>query len=226
MEDISTALRERRCIRRYRPDPVARELIEEILEEARWAPSAGNTQSTYVYVVTDAALEKVKALLVDHAEREVPPAPDIPSAPMPPYLQARMAALFKERADYVADEERRLGLTGEKASPPAAMAMARLFGAPVLLLLAADEQNARDYGCLDAGLFAANIALAARARGLGTCLLVSTLRASVALHKVLPHAEGKSFIIAMTLGIPDPDAAINRFPRNRLAVEEFTTFIA
>lgn len=37
-------LRARRSIRRYRPDPLPRALIDELLEAATWAPSAHNRQ--------------------------------------------------------------------------------------------------------------------------------------------------------------------------------------
>ncbi len=37
-------IRNRRSIRRYRPDPVARDVIETLLTAAIWAPSAHNRQ--------------------------------------------------------------------------------------------------------------------------------------------------------------------------------------
>jgi len=37
-------IRSRRSIRRYRPDPVSREVIDHLLESAMWAPSAHNRQ--------------------------------------------------------------------------------------------------------------------------------------------------------------------------------------
>lgn len=46
----------RRSVRRFRPDPVSRESIERILDVARLAPSAGNSQPWEFVVVTDAAM--------------------------------------------------------------------------------------------------------------------------------------------------------------------------
>ncbi|RIK16430.1 MAG: nitroreductase family protein, partial [Chloroflexi bacterium] len=40
--DIFEAIQTRRSIRRYLDKPVPREIIEEILDAARWAPSAHN----------------------------------------------------------------------------------------------------------------------------------------------------------------------------------------
>lgn len=42
----------RRSIRRYRPDPVPREMIESVLEAAIWSPSAHNRQPWRFAVVT------------------------------------------------------------------------------------------------------------------------------------------------------------------------------
>ncbi len=43
-ESLFETIASRRSIRRYRPDPVARTLIESILQAAIWAPSAHNRQ--------------------------------------------------------------------------------------------------------------------------------------------------------------------------------------
>jgi nitroreductase len=47
-------LRYRRSIRGFRKEPVPRKLIEEMLDAARWAPSAGNAQPWEFVVVEDA----------------------------------------------------------------------------------------------------------------------------------------------------------------------------
>jgi nitroreductase len=46
-------LRGRRSIRRYRTDPVPDEMIEQLLEAGRWAPSANNLQPWNFVVVQD-----------------------------------------------------------------------------------------------------------------------------------------------------------------------------
>ena len=53
--DLWAAIRTRRSIRAYKPDPVPRALIEKVLEAARIAPSAANRQPWHFFVVTDAA---------------------------------------------------------------------------------------------------------------------------------------------------------------------------
>ena len=61
--DIHDAIRTRRSVRAYRPDPIPEEVLTRVLDAARVAPSAGNGQPTRLILVTDAgAREKLAAL--------------------------------------------------------------------------------------------------------------------------------------------------------------------
>ncbi|MFC1982366.1 nitroreductase family protein [Chloroflexota bacterium] len=60
--DVTEAIRTRRSIRRYKPDPVDEETLKTVLEAARLAPSWGNKQCWRFIVVRD---NNVKAELAD-----------------------------------------------------------------------------------------------------------------------------------------------------------------
>ncbi|MFP4346376.1 MAG: nitroreductase family protein [Anaerolineales bacterium] len=60
-QEALTLLKERRSIRRYRPDPVPEALLEQVLEAGRWAPSASNRQPWHFVVVRDEAVRKAVA---------------------------------------------------------------------------------------------------------------------------------------------------------------------
>ncbi len=49
--ELSEAIKGRRSIRRFKPDPVPRDVLEKILELAQWAPSAMNGQDWRFIVV-------------------------------------------------------------------------------------------------------------------------------------------------------------------------------
>ena len=51
--ELTEAIMTRRSIRRYKPDPVADEVLERCLEAARWAPSWANTQCWRFVIVRD-----------------------------------------------------------------------------------------------------------------------------------------------------------------------------
>ena len=60
--DFTTVVETRRSIRRYKSDPVADDIIVQILSSARVAPSAGNRQPCHFIVVKDAATKKALGL--------------------------------------------------------------------------------------------------------------------------------------------------------------------
>ena len=60
--ELMEVIRNRRSIRRYKPDPVPEEEIKYILEAARLAPSWANTQCWHFVVVTDPAVKEKVAL--------------------------------------------------------------------------------------------------------------------------------------------------------------------
>ncbi len=51
--DVMQAIRERRSVRKYRPEPVTEEALNTILEAARWAPSWTNSQCWRLILVQD-----------------------------------------------------------------------------------------------------------------------------------------------------------------------------
>lgn len=53
--EVLIAIKERRSILRFRPEPVEDEEIQAILEAGRWAPSCGNSQPWEFIVVKDEA---------------------------------------------------------------------------------------------------------------------------------------------------------------------------
>ena len=57
-ESVLALLKGRRSIRRYRPDPVPDEMVEQLLEAGRWAPSASNRQPWAFIVVQDEAVRR------------------------------------------------------------------------------------------------------------------------------------------------------------------------
>jgi nitroreductase len=66
--DAIDALKTRRSIRRYEEKPVPRELIEQIIDTARLAPSGRNTQPWEFIVITEATTRKRIAELAPHGK--------------------------------------------------------------------------------------------------------------------------------------------------------------
>jgi nitroreductase len=57
-DDFLELVKKRRSFRRFKPDPVPKEIVEKVLEAARHSPSAGNSQPWEFVVVQDPATKK------------------------------------------------------------------------------------------------------------------------------------------------------------------------
>jgi nitroreductase len=77
--DLVEAIKGRRSIRKYKPDPVPEEALRTVLEAVRWAPSWANTQCWEVVVVKD---PKVKAELATALSKMNPALSSMTEAPL------------------------------------------------------------------------------------------------------------------------------------------------
>ena len=80
LTSVEMTIRERRSVRQYRADAVSRELIERVLDAARWAPSAVNLQPWHFVVVTQP--ERRAALAESAAIAGVVVMPHVAQAPV------------------------------------------------------------------------------------------------------------------------------------------------
>ncbi len=82
--DVMQAIKGRRSVRKYKPDPVGDEALNTVFEAARWAPSWTNTQCWRFVVVRDPETKtRLAAALTDIAPGvENPSAGAIRSAPV------------------------------------------------------------------------------------------------------------------------------------------------
>jgi nitroreductase len=218
--EFDEVIRGRRSIRAYKPDPVPDATVREILDEARWAPSWRNTQSWEIWVVRGEPLERFKEAFRRAADEQEPSRPDLPAtAEWPGVCSARTTALMRSRAET-------LEAAGEPSDPSTALArMGDLFGAPCLLVFGFDECLAEAYAGFDMGLLVQSVCLAARAKGLGTCIVATMVRYPQILRDLLPGADGKRFVVSVTLGYPDLESAANTFERSRAPLDELVTWV-
>jgi len=219
--EFENVIRGRRSIRAYAGEVVPAELIREILDAARWAPSWRNTQAWNVWVLTGDALQRYKDEFRAAVERDDPAALDLPStAEWPQACSARIAGTMKSRAAT-------LEAAGEPSDPAAALArMADLFGAPCLLVFGFDDCLAEAYASFDTGAFVQNVCLAAHDHGLGTCIVATVIRYPDLLRRLLPDADGMRFVVSVTLGHPVADAPVNTFARSRADLDELVTWVS
>jgi len=212
--ELSEAMRQRRSTRAFRADDVPDDVIRELLDRSRWAPSWANAQGWDVFVVKGDALARIKAMLAEKFAANAEPVPDV-----------RMPQRG-EWPEHIAD---RMTYTrpapGAAPQPPQRPGLSDIYGAPCLLLFAIHEQLAVEYACFDLGLLVENVCLEAEDHGLGTCIMAMTVRYADALHELVPQAEGRRFVVGVALGHPDAHNELNRTERKRCPLGEIATFV-
>ncbi len=72
--EIGEALRGRRSVRDFHPDPVPAEVVQKLIDAAAWAPSAVDAQAlTYLVIQSRQRLDEMSRSVQTHALRHLPP---------------------------------------------------------------------------------------------------------------------------------------------------------
>ncbi|HJP50516.1 MAG TPA: nitroreductase [Pseudomonadales bacterium] len=214
------SIRQRRSIRQFLPKPVPDEVIQDIIAEAVWSPSWGNTQQWEMMVVTGDKLTKLKeenkkALFAGQKAQPEIAFPEVwPDAHKARYGEIGKAVLESQATDRD-DKEGRLQNTSHMFS---------FFDAPVLLYFMVDKQLSLEYAVLDVGLILQNVSLLACDKGLGSCIMAVSVMYADIVRKILPVPDNKRLVIGTALGYPDLEAPINNFERQR-DLEQVVTWV-
>jgi nitroreductase len=219
--DVTTAVKGRRSIRKFKEKEVTQEIVREILGDALWAPSWGNTQPWEFYVVLGDTLERFKKANRNKFLEGEPQASDVPMPGMwPGPHKKRYVGLGKSVLEALS-----IGREDSEARTNYYADMYYLFDAPCLILICLDKELSIEYAMLDVGLITQTICLLAHERGLGTCMLANSSRYPGLLREMLPIPESKNIVIGTALGYPDLDSPVNRFERKRVELEEVVTWV-
>lgn len=219
--ETTKAVQGRRSIRKFLPQEIPPEILHELMDQARWAPSWGNTQVWELYVLTGEALAGFREANLAKCVKGDPPAPDVP---MPEkwtdQWNGRYMGLFKNLMDGLGidrrDKEARNKLYAE---------MFRFFDAPCLVVLGLDKSLSREYAMLDVGLALQTLCLLAHDRGLGTCIEACAVMYPQLLRNSGAIPENKLAVIGAALGYPDLEAPINNFTRERADLDEVVRWV-
>ncbi len=212
--DIMEAIRQRRSIRCFKPDPVSREVLEKLLEISRWSPSGSNTQPWELAVLGGRMLEEVKTRLV-RCMQSAESHPDIPYPQMPEPFRSRQKELLQlmDAWQFPPGTE---GLKEKRAAYR--VSSGRFFDAPVAVIVSV-EREISPRAFLGLGMLAQTIALAALNFGLGTCIMSMAVYWPEIYRELLKIPESQLIAFGIAIGYPDLEARINNFERTREPLE-------
>ena len=221
MITVAEAITGRQSIRAYLDKPVSRETIARVLEIAKRAPSGSKIQPWKAWVLTGKARDRLVGDLTarhargDESKREYNYYP------------------VKWREPYIGRRRKTgwglYGLLGIGRDDKAGMAAQQrqnfaFFGAPVGLVFTIDR-DMEPGSWLDMGMFLQSVMIAARGEGLETCPQAAFCQYHDVIREHLGIGEDQIVICGMALGYGDPDARINTFRTERMALDEFVTWV-
>ena len=210
--DVRDAIRQRKSIRAFKPDPVPDDILHEILELCQRSPSGTNTQPWHTYVCTGEVMQglsdevlKVAAEGGGHSYEDAE------------YYPAKWKDVHRDRRRGVG-----WGLYGllgiqkgdREASTRQAMRNFKFFDAPVGLFITVDTYLMYGSWC-DAGMYAQSIMLAAKGYGLDTCPQAAWVPFRDIVMKHLDIPDDQVLVTGMSLGYADPDAIENTLVSDR-----------
>jgi nitroreductase len=217
--NVIEALNTRYSTRGFRPDPVSKNLITEILTAANHSPSWTDSQPWEIYVAGGKVLDRLRISFKASFEKGEPSKPDIPGPQSWP-------SLIEKRVDnYMGERFKFLGVNREdQAARRSVTALNyQFFDAPVVIYLCMDR-TLTSWSMFDVGLLAQSIMLATREKGLGTVVAFTMAVYPDLIRAELDVPTDYAILIGIALGYPDTDLKRNQFRSPRRPIEEVVRY--
>lgn len=215
------AIRQRRAVRAFLPQPVPAELLQQVFELAQLAPSNCNTQPWLVEVVSGERLQQLKQRLQAAAIDPTQHRPDLP-------YDGKYAGVYQERQfDAAARLYGAMGIARDDKTGRAASFMRNFacFDAPhVAFIYLPEGFGTRE--AADCGMYAQTLMLALTAHGLASCPQTALSFQPHILRELLGVPEGQQLLFGISFGYEDPAAAANRCRVGRAALSDSVRFHA
>jgi nitroreductase len=218
--DVYEAVRSRRAVRAFTDRPVPREVLEQVLGGAAWAPSGSNLQPWNIFVVTGAPLADLKKRC---AERLA--AGDGWDEPEYEMYPAALKSPYQERRDEFGRQRySALGIARDdwEARHRAAADNWAAFGAPVALFCYVDRGMFRPQWS-DLGMYLQTVMLLLRAEGLHSCPQVMWTMYRTTVSETVGAPDTHHLLCGLAIGYERDNAP--RARTDRAPLTETVTFI-
>jgi nitroreductase len=216
------ALRTRRSVRAFRPTPVARREVEELLQLASRSASGSNIQPWKVHVFSGALKQRITSAILEAIDR----------GPREQYQREWNYYPVNWREPYLGRRRKigwdMYGLLGIPKGDFEATEKQRrqnyeFFGAPVGMMFTLEE-DLEIGSWLDLGIFLGSLMVAARGRGLDTCPQAAFADFHRVIRPILGIPDRQVIICGMALGYADEAAVINRLRTERAPLGDYASF--
>ena len=220
--DLDQAISERRSIRGFKPDPVPRELLEEIIALANRAPSSMNTQPWHFHVLTGAPLEAVRTGNSERMLSGVPPQREIVD-------HGAYQGVHRDRQVEIAIQLfEAMGIERDNKEKRQDWVMRgfRQFDAPVSVVVTFDKElEGGTIAHFDLGAVTYGLVLAAWSRGLGAVINGQGIMQSPVVREHAGIPDDQVILTCVALGWPDETFSANSVVSRRRDVRETARFV-
>ena len=215
--DIKKAVLSRKSIRGFKPDPIRKEVLIEIIEAAVRAPSSDNSQPWEIYVLRGEPLDKIREENVKAMEEGVKGREYQPYEPVYRKRQMDLAIQLFQVMDITREDKEKRYEWIKRGF--------RLFDAPVGIFLAADKSLDPSTASSDVGGLAQTICLLALASDLGSCILAQSISYEDIVRRHAGIPESQNVLLSIALGYPDNDFPANKIRSDRDPLDTNTFWV-
>ena len=218
--DAVECIKTRMSIRKFKPEPVPKEVLMEVINIAKWSPSYKNSQPWESIILSGKKKEALTTMLLGLLEKGTTPRPDLPEPTSWPAAEAaRIDHLYKKRAE----------ATGIDLNDPGVVVKAKqanfgFYGAPHAIYLFQDA-SLTSWSLFDLGLFAQSLMLAAHAKGFGTVPQAFATDYAQDVKKFLSIPATKRLVLGISIGYPDLESRVNVLRTDRVETDEIVKWI-
>ncbi len=220
--DFQELVNSRRSVRGFKDQPVPRTVIEQVIEDAKRAPSSMNTQPWHVHVLTGEPLEKVRQRNMEEMIAGAKPKRDI-------VTHGEYQGIHRFRQVEIAKKLfAAMGIARDDKPMRQDWVLRgfRQFDAPVSLVLTYDRVLDPGATChFDLGALCYGIVLAAWNRGLGTVVNGQGITRSDIVREVAGIPEDQVIMTCVAIGYPDDAFAANGVKSDRQPNSDFVRYV-
>lgn len=186
--DLREIVRQRRSIRKYEKREIPRDILNEVLEDALWAPSGTNRQNWQIVAVRGAQRDKLVRAVASAGE----------------HMKPRLEKLFKEKMVKITLQFfKDLG-----GAPVVLLVYIPKTAVDIRPDMSSTErhyiEHQRFNNLSGAAALIQNILLLAKAKGLGTCWMTAPKYVEDEINEVM-GVEEQELVAVIPIGYPDQD---------------------
>jgi len=215
--EIIQAIKERKSTRAFKPDPLTKEQIEEILNLVINAPSAINLQPWEFIIVMDEEKQRLSRKLIKaYKEKQISCSPGNVK-PLSETYSKRGVESFQLMNPYLAR-------TGQDFNCFVNEGSCNFYGAPVAVIMCLDNAFSKAR-LVDVGIALGYFVLIAQSFGLSTCPIGLINAYEDEIKELLDIPDNKDVVIGIALGYGDTENPVNRFKTPRYSLDAFVKFV-